>query len=103
MRAGAGRRAAALVVAALVAGTAALTSAVESGAGERSAAVLRDGTPRQAGLVTEPVEQMAADLRSYLNPSPTHPLYAGGVVLAGHDGYVVQREAAGYGPALRRR
>jgi len=99
MRADTGRRVAALVVAALVAGTTALTSAVESGAGESSSAVLRDGTPRQAGLVTEPVEQMAADLRSYLNPSPTHPLYAGGVVLAGHDGYVVQREAAGY--ALR--
>jgi CubicO group peptidase (beta-lactamase class C family) len=42
---------------------------------------------------------MATDLRSYLNPSPTRPLYAGGVVLAGHDGYVVQRAASGY--ALR--
>lgn len=61
--------------------------------------MLRDGTPRQAGLVSAPVEQMAMDLAAYLRPSPTWPLYAGGVVLAGHDGYVVQRAAAGY--ALR--
>jgi CubicO group peptidase (beta-lactamase class C family) len=99
MRSDARRWAALLAVAALVAGSTTPTSAVASGAGERSATVLRDGTPRQAGLVAAPVEKMASDLRSFLEPSPTRPLYAGGVVLAGHDGYVVQRAAAGY--ALR--
>ncbi len=95
-----GRRwAALLAAAALVAASTTLTSATASGAGERSSTVLRAGTPRQAGLVAAPVERMATDLRSFLAPSPTRPLYAGGVVLAGHDGYVVQRAAAGY--ALR--
>ena len=86
-------------MAALVASTLTLTTAGGSTAGERTSRVLRDGTPQQAGLVTAPIEAMETDLRSYLNPSPTRPLYAGGVVLAGHDGYVVQRAAAGY--ALR--
>lgn len=86
-----------LVVVALLAATG-LTPATGSGAGERST-TLRDGTPRQAGLVPGPVAQMATDLRAFLAPSPTKPLYAGGVVLAGHNGYVVQRAAAGY--ALR--
>jgi CubicO group peptidase (beta-lactamase class C family) len=99
MRLGARRRTTALAAAALVASTMTLTSAGGSTAGERTSRVLQDGTPQQAGLVTAPVEAMATDLQSYLNPSPTRPLYAGGVVLAGHDGYVVQRAAAGY--ALR--
>lgn len=76
-----------------------VTSAAASGADEKSSPVLRDGTPRQAGLVTAQIDRMAADLAAGLSPSPTKPLYAGGVVLAGHNGYVVQRAAAGY--ALR--
>jgi hypothetical protein len=90
------RRAVALGTAALVASTLTLTSAGGSTAGERTSRVLRDGTPQQTGLVTAPIEAMKTDLQSYLNPSPTRPLYAGGVVLAGHDGYVEQRAGAGY-------
>jgi CubicO group peptidase (beta-lactamase class C family) len=95
------RRRAAVLVLLVVVGllaTTGLTPATGSGAGERHP-TLRDGTPRQAGLVPGPVEKMATDLRAFLAPSPTKPLYAGGVVLAGHNGYVVQRAAAGY--ALR--
>ena len=98
MRRGTSVRAAGLVVMAfLVSST--FTSAAASGAGEKSSPVLRDGTPRQAGLVTAQIDRMAADLAAGLNPSPAKPLYAGGVVLAGHNGYVVQRAAAGF--ALR--
>ena len=99
MRARAGRPVVVVAVAALVASTVTLTTATGSTAGERVSRTLRDGTPQQAGLVAAPVEQMKTDLESYLAPSPTRPMYAGGVVLAGHDGYVVQRAAAGY--ALR--
>ena len=95
------RRTAVLAVAALVVGTVTLTSAagstaVERPSGEHPSKVLRDGTPKQAGLVPGPIAQMAVDLTAYLAPSPTYPMYAGGVVLAGHNGYVVQRAAAGY-------
>jgi CubicO group peptidase (beta-lactamase class C family) len=99
MTRGARRRATVLVIASLVVSSTTLTSAAAAGGGERSSPTLRDGSPRQAGLISAPVRQIATDLAAYLNPSPTHPLYAGGVVLAGHNGYVVQRAAAGY--ALR--
>ena len=56
---------------------------------------LRYGTPRQAHLLAAPLEQMSADLRSFLDPSPTHPLYAGGVVLASRHGVVPVHDAAG--------
>ena len=56
---------------------------------------LRYGTPAQARLLAEPLEQMSADLRSFLAPSPTHPLYAGGVVLASRHGVVPVHDAAG--------
>jgi len=94
-----GRRAVGLLVAALVVSTPVSTSAAESAAGGAPGRVLRDGTPQQAGLVPAPIEQMSRDLAAFLEPTPTRPLYAGGVVLAGHNGYVVQRAAAGY--ALR--
>ncbi|HWM73142.1 MAG TPA: serine hydrolase [Nocardioides sp.] len=56
---------------------------------------LRRGTPRQAHLLTAPLDQMSADLRSFLAPSPEHPLYAGGVVLASRHGVVPVHDAAG--------
>ena len=56
---------------------------------------LRYGTPKQAHLLAEPLEQMSADLRSFLAPSPTRPLYAGGVVLASRNGVVPVHDAAG--------
>ena len=57
---------------------------------------LRDGSARQAGLLAEPLEQMSRDLRSFLEPSPTRPMYAGGVVLASRHGVVPVHDAAGH-------
>ena len=60
--------------------------------------VLRPGTARRAGLLPEPVAGMRAVAESYLAPTPDHenrPSYPGAVVLAAHDGIVVQRFAIG--------
>ena len=56
---------------------------------------LRYGSARQARLLAEPLDRMSADLRRYLQPSPEHPLYAGGVVLASRHGVVPVHDAAG--------
>ena len=56
---------------------------------------LRYGSARQARLLEEPLTQMSADLRSFLAPSPDHPMYAGGVVLASRHGVVPVHDAAG--------
>ena len=56
---------------------------------------LRYGSPRQADLLAEPIRQMSGDLRSFLDPSPDHPMYAGGVVLASRHGVVAVHDAAG--------
>ena len=42
--------------------------------------VLRTGSPRQVGLLAEPIARMPADAASYLVPTadhPTYPTYAG--------------------------
>lgn len=57
---------------------------------------LRDGSPREAGLVAEHLAQLPEDLRSFLEPSPTYPMYAGGVALAARRGVVAVHEAAGH-------
>jgi CubicO group peptidase (beta-lactamase class C family) len=57
--------------------------------------LLRSGTAKQAHLLPEPLEQMSTDLRSFLEPSPTRPMYAGGVVLASRHGVVPVHDAAG--------
>jgi CubicO group peptidase (beta-lactamase class C family) len=56
---------------------------------------LRPGTARQAHLLAEPLDRMSTDLRSFLAPSPTRPMYAGGVVLASRHGVVPVHDAAG--------
>ncbi len=56
---------------------------------------LRYGTPQQAHLVAEHVNAISTDLRRFLAPSPTHPLYAGGVVLAARNGVIAVHDAAG--------
>ncbi|MFC7492760.1 MULTISPECIES: serine hydrolase [unclassified Nocardioides] len=56
---------------------------------------LRYGSPRQADLLAEPIRQMSGDLRSFLDPSPDHPMYAGGVVLASRHGVIAVHDAAG--------
>lgn len=60
---------------------------------------LRPGSARAADLLPGPLAEVSADLRRFLEPSPTRPLYAGGVVLAARHGVVAVREAAGH--ALR--
>ena len=57
--------------------------------------LLRDGTARQAHLLAEPLAQISADLRRFLEPSPKHPMYAGGVVLASRHGVIPVHDAAG--------
>jgi CubicO group peptidase (beta-lactamase class C family) len=57
---------------------------------------LRYGTPRQAGLVADHLDRLGPDLRRYLEPSPDHPLYAGGVVLAARHGVIAAHQAAGH-------
>lgn len=57
--------------------------------------LLRDGTPHQAHLLAEPLAQVSVDLRRFLEPSPTRPMYAGGVVLASRHGVVPVHDAAG--------
>jgi CubicO group peptidase (beta-lactamase class C family) len=60
---------------------------------------LRYGTAAQAGLVPQYVDQIADDIATYTQPSPTYPEYPGAVVLAAHDGFIVAHESTGY--ALR--
>ena len=62
------------------------------------AAVLRPGTPAQAGLLPGPVEQLTSVVERYLvaaGDHPGHPAYAGAVLLAARDGVVVRRVAVG--------
>jgi len=56
---------------------------------------LHYGTARQADLVGEHLAQTSTDLRRYLQPSPTHPLYAGGTVLSARHGVIALHDAAG--------
>jgi len=56
---------------------------------------LRYGSPRQAQLVADHLEETSTDLRRFLEPSPTYPLYAGGVVLAARNGVIAVHDAAG--------
>ncbi len=56
---------------------------------------LRYGSAQQAHLLEEPLVTMSEDLRSFLEPSPTNPMYAGGVVLAARHGVVPVHDAAG--------
>ena len=60
---------------------------------------LEYGSAEQAGLVPRYVEQLTADTKRFLQPSPDHPLYAGAVVLAARNGVIATHEAAGH--ALR--
>ncbi|MEP6666648.1 MAG: serine hydrolase [Nocardioidaceae bacterium] len=53
------------------------------------------GSPKQAHLVAEHVAAISTDLRRYLEPSPDHPMYAGGVVLAARHGVIAVHDAAG--------
>lgn len=62
---------------------------------------LHYGSPASAGLTPGPVAAIAGDAAKYETalPGAAHPLYPGAVVLAAHDGTIVQHSASGY--ALR--
>lgn len=59
---------------------------------------LTRGTPESVGLVSAPIEDARAELRSHLvaKPGVTYPLYPGVVAVAGHDGVIVAEEASGW-------
>jgi CubicO group peptidase (beta-lactamase class C family) len=87
-----GRRAfalgSALTIAPLPAGPAA--------AGPASAhPTLRHGSPEQAGLLSAHLRQLVTDAQAFLGPSPTHPWYAGAVLLAGRGGTVALHQPIG--------
>jgi len=62
--------------------------------------VLRDSSPEAAGLDPAPLAEAVAQIRGHEDaPAGGHPMYAGAVAVAGHDGAVVARDASGF--ALR--
>ncbi|WP_211591988.1 serine hydrolase [Microbispora sp. H10836] len=56
---------------------------------------LRYGDAGMAGLVSEYVDRITPDAARFMAPSPTRPLYAGAVVIAGRDGVIATHEAMG--------
>ncbi len=63
---------------------------------------LRTGSPEDAGLMSEYVDQIVPDLTAYLGTTPENPnfpMYGGAVVLAAKDGMIVEHAAVGH--ALR--
>ncbi|WP_051794888.1 serine hydrolase domain-containing protein [Streptomyces sp. NRRL S-87] len=56
---------------------------------------LRYGSAREAGLLEEHLDAALDETRRFLGPSPTHPWYAGAVVLAGRGRTVALHEAVG--------
>jgi CubicO group peptidase (beta-lactamase class C family) len=56
---------------------------------------LRYGSPQQAHLVADHLEETSTDLRRFLQTSPNRPMYAGGVVLAARNGVIAVHDAAG--------
>jgi CubicO group peptidase (beta-lactamase class C family) len=59
---------------------------------------LRPGSARDVGLLPEKIDALRGIAESYLQPTPDHqnwPTYAGAVVLAAHNGVVVNRFAVG--------
>ncbi|MFC8829956.1 serine hydrolase [Streptomyces sp. NPDC057137] len=65
-----------------------------SGSGRRSP-TLRRGSPARAGLLPGPLERLVTDAERFLAPSPTHPWYAGAVLLAGRGDTVALHRAIG--------
>lgn len=64
--------------------------------------VLRSGSPEDAGLLPEYIDEIMPDLAAYLGTTPENPnfpMYGGAVALAAKDGVIVEDEAVGY--ALR--
>ncbi|MFJ4489030.1 serine hydrolase [Streptomyces diastaticus] len=66
------------------------------GAGARGATTLRRGSARCAGLLAGQLRRLVTDAERFLGPSPTHPWYAGAVLLAGRGGTVALHEPIGH-------
>ncbi|WP_432055634.1 serine hydrolase [Streptomyces sp. bgisy022] len=90
-----GARAAALGGALVFATLPADPAAAGSGQGGRRRPTLRYGSPRRAGLLPGPLRRLVTDAEAFLNPSPTHPWYAGAVLLAGRGGTIALHEPIG--------
>ncbi|MFJ9038756.1 serine hydrolase [Streptomyces sp. NPDC102406] len=56
---------------------------------------LRHGSPERAGLLAGHLRQLVTDAEKFLGPSPTHPWYAGAVLLAGRGGTVALHQPIG--------
>ncbi|GGU94663.1 serine hydrolase [Streptomyces litmocidini] len=56
---------------------------------------LRRGSAERAGLLAPHLDGLVADAERFLAPSPTHPWYAGAVLLAGRGGTVALHRAIG--------
>ncbi|MFF0477080.1 serine hydrolase [Streptomyces sp. NPDC004284] len=64
-----------------------------SGAARRT--TLRRGSAERAGLLATHLDDLVAEAERFLAPSPTHPWYAGAVLLAGRGGTVALHRAIG--------
>lgn len=56
---------------------------------------LRRGSAERAGLLPGELERLVGDATAFLGPSPTHPWYAGAVLLAGRGGTVALHRPIG--------
>ncbi|WP_055600004.1 serine hydrolase domain-containing protein [Streptomyces aureus] len=56
---------------------------------------LRRGSAARAGLLSEHLDRLVTDAEAFLAPSPTHPWYAGAVLLAGRGGTVALHRPIG--------
>ncbi|MEV6793008.1 serine hydrolase [Streptomyces sp. NPDC051320] len=56
---------------------------------------LRHGSAEQAGLLGAHLKQLVKDAEAFLGPSPTHPWYAGAVLLAGRGATVALHRPIG--------
>ncbi|MGW5613965.1 serine hydrolase [Streptomyces sp. NPDC003877] len=81
----------ALALAPLPAGPAGAAAAAASG----RRPTLRHGSAARAGLLASHLRRLVTDAETFLRPSPTHPWYAGAVLLAGRGGTVALHRPIG--------
>lgn len=78
----------------------AVPGSARGGSGSGAAATarrttLRRGSAERAGLLSEHLDRLVTDAEAFLAPSPTHPWYAGAVLLAGRGGTVALHRPIG--------
>ncbi|MFE1551758.1 serine hydrolase [Streptomyces sp. NPDC058718] len=70
--------------------------AEDAGAGRAARrTTLRHGSAERAGLLPTHLDRLVTDAEAFLAPSPTHPWYAGAVLLAGRGGTVALHRPIG--------